>query len=460
MLGADMSKKIVLVGAGSAQFGLGTLGDIFTSTILKGSELCLMDIDAGSLQLVYEEARDFVARNNLDFSITSTTDRQEALKDADYIIISIEVGDRFKLWEEDWRIPQQYGITQIYGENGGPGGVFHSLRIIPPILDICGEAMDLVPHAEIFCYSNPMTAITTAVHRAYPGIKFTGLCHEIASLERYLPAMLDRPFDSMELTAGGLNHFSCLLEARDRETGEDLYPEIMEKAYSFFNREPGYSDIWHHYRKTGEIIHTEGSTARAQLGIEDSAVEWADRKLFRFIMDTYGLLPITVDSHFGEYLSWAWQLADHRGIVDFFDMYKVALSSEQRPEIQLKRHERVVDIIEGMIQDSGYTESAVNVINNGLIPDLPDWIAVEVPATISAAGVEGKPLTNVPKGFLALLRNYSGVYDLTAEAVLQKSKDLTVQALLANPVVNQALPLKDLTERMISQQDRWLGYLK
>ena len=54
---------------------------------------------------------------------SATTDREEAFQGADYLIISIEVGDRFELWEQDWRIPQQYGVQQVYGENGGPGGL-------------------------------------------------------------------------------------------------------------------------------------------------------------------------------------------------------------------------------------------------------------------------------------------------------------------------------------------------
>ncbi|NCN05034.1 MAG: alpha-glucosidase [Spirochaetales bacterium] len=455
-----MAQKIVLVGAGSAQFGVGTIGDIFSSKILAGSEICLHDNNPETMESVREQAEKFRLSHQLDFTITATTDRKRAFKNADFIIISIEVGDRFKLWDEDWKIPQQYGIHQVYGENGGPGGVFHALRIIPPILDICGDAQTICPDSHLFCYSNPMTAITTAVHRAYPGIKFTGLCHEIASLERYLPKIMDRKFEDMELTAAGLNHFSCVVEAKDKKTGKNIYPEIMKKAYEFFATEPGYSDVFEKYKQTGKVMWTEGAKSRAQLGIENSAFDWADRKLFKFVMENYNLLPITVDSHFGEYLSWAWEVADHQGIVDFYDFYRIALGQENRPEISLEVHERVVAIMEGIVTNSGYLESAVNIPNNGYINDLPSWIAVEVPATVSKAGLVGKKIGDLPKGYLALLRNYVGVYDLTAEAVLHKSKDFVIQALLANPVVNRALPIREMVDRMIRQQSRWLGYLK
>ena len=455
-----MNKKIVLVGAGSAQFGLGMLGDIFASKKLRGSEITLVDINEKALNRVRDESRAFLEKHKLDYSVLASTERKEAFKGADFILISIEVGDRFKLWDEDWKIPQQYGIHQVYGENGGPGGLFHALRIVPPILDICRDAMEICPGAWIFNFSNPMTSITTTVHRAFPGIHFVGMCHEIASLERYLPSIMDKPFEEMELYAAGLNHFSCLLEATDRKTGRDIYPEIMKKAYDFFSREPGFSDMLDFYKRTGKVIHTEGSTSRMDLGIENSAYQWADRRLFKFIMENYNLLPITGDSHFGEYISWAWDVADHRGILDFYDFYKKMLSAEARPEIELEVHERFVPIAEGMIDDSGYIEPAVNIPNNGLIADLPDWIAVEVPGFITREGVRGRKMERVPKGYTALLRNYAGAYDLTAEAILQKSKDLAIQSLLANPVVNKASRLREMLDRVIRSQSPWLDYLK
>ena len=147
------SKRIVLIGAGSAQFGFGTLSDIFVSEVLKGSEIVLHDINPKALARVKKAADRYVADHELPFTVSATTERKEALTGADFCVISIEVGDRFTLWEQDWMIPLQYGIRQVYGENGGPGGLFHSLRIIPPILEICGDIMDLCPEAYVFNFS-------------------------------------------------------------------------------------------------------------------------------------------------------------------------------------------------------------------------------------------------------------------------------------------------------------------
>ena len=453
-----MGQRIVLIGAGSAQFGYGMIGDIMQSSELKDSVIVLHDINEEAMAKVATTAKGFIAENKHPFSIESTVDRRTALEGADFVIISIEVGDRFALWEMDRTIPQQYGITQIYGENSGPGGVFHSLRIIPPILEICGDIEKVCREATVFCYSNPMTAICTTVNRKYPNLRFYGMCHEIASLERYLPDILDTSYDNLELVAGGLNHFSVLLEARYRDSGKDAYPDILEKAPAFFEKEPGYSDIWREAQKEPELMYTEGSKRRAILSAMRSAKPWADRGLFKHVLENFNLLPITVDSHFGEYIGWAHDVADHRGILDFLAFYEHLLTNAV-PGIELTLSERVVPIIDGMLTDSGYTEAAVNLKNNGLIAELPDFVAVEVPCRVDKQGIHGTVLPELPKGYAALLRNYTGVYDLTAEAILRKSKQLVIQALLVNPVVNKVREIEDLVDLMISNQQRWLGYL-
>jgi alpha-galactosidase len=318
--------------------------------------------------------------------------------------------------------------------------------------------MEICPNAWIFNFSNPMTSICTTVKRAYPQAKFVGMCHEIGWLSRWLPRMLDRNLEDMHFRAAGLNHFSCLLELTERKSGKDLYPEVLAKAEAFFQREPGYSDLLDEYRKTGNLDAAE-KYDKGETNTK-SSYEWADRRLIQFMLRNYQLLPITTDSHFGEYLSWAWDIVDHRGILDFYEVYKIMLTQEVKHEITLETNERVVPIIDGIITDSGYEESAVNVLNNGLIADLPAWIAVEVPAIINKDGVNGIQMRNLSKGYLSLLRSYTSVYDLTAEAIIHSSKAYAIQAILANPVVHQAVHVQDMVNQMIDQQKKWLGYLK
>lgn len=453
-----MATKIVLVGAGSAQFGYGTLGDIFQSKTLYGSEIVLHDINPAALAVTEKTARDFLAAEDLPFTVSATTDRKTALNGAAFVIISIEVGDRFALWDLDWQIPQQYGIQQVYGENGGPGGLFHSLRIIPPILDICADVADICPNAWIFNYSNPMSRICTTVHRRFPQLNFVGMCHEIASLERYLPEMLGTSFDNLTLRAAGLNHFSVLLEASYKDSGKDAYADVRAKSPDYFSRLPGYSDILAYTRTHGKLVQTEGSTERDALGGKDSAYPWADRTLFKEILEKFHHLPITGDSHFGEYIRWASEVSDHRGILDFYTFYRNYLGHVQ-PKIELKLKERVVPIMEGILTDSGYEESAVNIPNQGFIKQLPAFIAVEVPAIIDSKGVHGIKV-NMPAGIGGLLSNQIAIHDLTADAVIEGSRDLVIQALLVDSVNDKCRAIPELVDVMISRQGPWLDYLK
>ena len=452
--------KITLIGAGSAQFGYCTMGEIFQSSVLKGAEVALVDINQQALDAVYKTGLDFIKDTGLDFKLSAATDRKEALKGSDFVIISIEVGDRFSLWDQDWKIPLQFGIDQVYGENGGPGGIFHALRIIPPILEICDDVVQICPNAVVFNYSNPMSAITTTVLRKHSELKFVGLCHEIASLKRYLPIMLNTPLDNIQYRAAGLNHFSVLLEASYRDSGRDAYPEILQKAPAFFEKEPGFSEVWEYYKRTGLVPHTEGATDSWDIDTKESFRPWSDRHFFKTILETYGLLPITGDSHLGEYVAWASDTADHRGILDFYTFYREALCKESWGKIELQLHERVVPIMEGISTDAGYEEAAVNVLNNGAIPHFPDNVAVEVPAIINRNGVQAHRFKSYPKGFGALIRSYAGVYDLVAEAVLNRSKNLVMQAILSCPMVNRYHGMSDMLDMVIDEQRRWLGYLQ
>jgi len=417
-----MAERIVLIGAGSAQFGLGTLTDLFQSEPLRGSTIVLLDINPTALERVRQLAQQYLDQHKLPYTLLATTSRDEALPGATFCVSSIEVGSRFELWEQDWNIPLQYGIRQVYGENGGPGGLFHSLRIIPPILAICGDVLRHCPEAYVFNFSNPMSRICTTVGRKYPDLRLIGLCHEVASLERHLPAMLGVPFEELELDPAGLNHFTFLLAARYRSTGKDAYPDIRAEAPAYFAGKP-------------------------------------ERGLFNYLFEQFGYLPITTDSHTGEYVQWAHDVVHHKGILDFYAWYKRYCFDKVYNMGEIS-HERVVPMIEAIILDRGQRELAVNVMNKGYIRELPDDIVVEVPGVFDAQGVHPEPVPALPKGIAGLLRNQVAVHDLTAEAVLTGSKQAALQALLLDPVVHSARAAEQTLETILERQADYLGYLK
>ena len=438
-----MSKRIVIIGAGSTNFGLGIVGDFFKSTILEGSTLVLHDINAKTLENTNEIALSFKEKLGVNFKIEATTSRKEALQNADFCLISIEVGNRFDLWDQDWKTPLQYGIKQVYGENGGPGGLFHAMRQIPAIISICEDIEKICPESFIFSYSNPMQRICHALTTRFPKLKIVGLCHEISSMNRQLPTLMDTNLDNIEFEAGGLNHLSILLHAKYKDSGEDGYPLIKKKFEDY------YSSL---------VNDHEGFYSKAG----------AERGVFFELFKKYGYLPITTDSHLGEYLSWAYSVADHDGILDFYDNYKKRCLSfydndgyEQFFDMSHPEpHERIIPIIENIVSDANALEHAVNIPNDNFIDCLPNDIVVEVPAIINKNGIHGKSLANYPKPFGALLNSQVGTIQLTTEAVLNHSKQDALFALLADPVVDNAKSAEALLDTMLSSQKDYLGYLK
>jgi alpha-galactosidase len=454
-----MREKIVLIGAGSAMFGLGSLGNILKSRALSGCTVVLHDIDAQALGRVERVARRYIDEKRLPFTLVATTSRPEALRGAKFCIIAIEVGNRYVLWEQDWKIPLQYGIHQVYGENGGPGGLFHSLRIIPPILEICGDIDRLCPEAWVFNLSNPLTRICLAISRRYPRLKVIGVCHEVVSLKEHLPKILDTPWSNLRVKAGGLNHFSVLLEATYRDTGGDAYPEIRARAPAYFMALP--EESYENLGATKEMLDSaRGSLER----LPGRRHVWPERELFKVILEKFGLLPITTDSHLGEYVQWAHSSVDHKGILDFYNFYK-KWCLEQVPESRIAgtleiEHWREIPIIEGIVTDSRQEELAVNLPNDGHIDNLSGGMIVEVPGVVDLQGVHGVKLGMIPKGFAGLLNNQVAVNDLTVEAALQGSRELALQALLVDPVVDNAAAAERALDAILVYQKEYLGYIR
>jgi len=441
-----MTQKIVLIGAGSANFGLEAVSDIYRSKILEGSDIVLHDTDEKSLKETQVVADKFKGQFGVNFNVTASTNRKESLKGATVVVISIEVAPRFGLWDQDWKIPQQYGMKQIYAENGGPGGLFHSLRIIPPILEICEDINRICPEAYVYNFSNPMQRICHAVSVKFPEMKIIGLCHAIAEMERDLPELLNTDFSNIEYRAGGLNHISILIDVKYKDTQKDAYPLIREKALEY------YKNYIIDFEKMNEQSTTPG----------------AERGIFLKLFETYNYLPITTDSHLGEYLPWAHSIADHYAILEFYKNYKVNCQTVYRSEkmhsfyFDQKRHskERLVDLMEAIVEDRNMEEAAVNILNKGYIDQIPNDIVVEVPAMVNKKGIEGIKLDNYPDNFASILVNQVGTIRLTTTAVIEKSKDAAFQALLADPVVDNFGQAKKLLDTMITFQKEHLGYLK
>jgi len=230
--------KIVVIGTASAIFGPGIVRDILVHPSLHGSEIVLVDIDGQALEEVLAFARRLNELSGAECRISATTDEREALPGADFVIISVAV-ERERLWKLDFQIPLKHGIKHVLGENGGPGGLSHSLRNIPLLLSICDDIEELAPDAWVINFTNPMSRLCLALSWE-TDLKFVGLCHQIGEGYRIVSHILGVPKTTFRLKAAGLNHFTWIQDLRSLETGEDLYPLFWDELGS---SDPDYQPL-------------------------------------------------------------------------------------------------------------------------------------------------------------------------------------------------------------------------
>jgi len=367
-----MDKKIVLIGAGSPAFSPPTLVDLNQSVILAGSTITLLDIDEEKLQMVYEVLCEDNKKIGNKFIIESTSNREKALKGADFVINSTEHGDRFVLRWQDNTIPKKHGTTERMGENGGPGGFFHSARQIPEILKIAKDVQRICPDAFFINYSNPVARICLALKRAVPNLKMLGLCHQIGLLtSHHLSAMMNRDLDEMQLITGGLNHFAFLLGLKEIKSGTDLMPEFNSKCLKYFE---GKWDRFHFADLTFEIYKRFG---------------W-----FSYAGDNHICEYLQIGSHYTteqDLTDWIQRMEDgNKGGLAKLKRYYNRLQKQKYPKKgmlmrSIPSGERAIPIIEAIIEDSNAYEIAVNIPNEGIIENLPqDGMLVNVYDDIEA----------------------------------------------------------------------------
>ena len=417
--------KIVMIGAGSL-FGPRLLGDAMQLPQLYGSEIALVDVSCDALRRISDFARLLNDRCGTPYRLTAFTDRTEALPQADFVITTCAVG-REDRWQKDWEIPRRHGVRQVLGENGGPGGLSHTLRNVPMLLDICRDVEQLCPEALLINFTNPESRLCMAVHR-HTKVRAVGLCHGFAMIRRSVGEVLDCAPESVETEAGGLNHFTWIYRMWDRTTGDDLYPRLRS-AYAA--------------GRTGSI------------------------PLSLFLMDSLGLLPSPSDDHVGEYLSYAWEFNGLEGFdfarwarrrQEISSRFAAIIKGTEKPDDFLTKRsgEVALDIIAGVAADVSASLPAVNVPNHGAIPNLPDDAIVEVPATVDRSGLQPVQLPPLPEPVAAMCRQQISIQRLSVEAAVAGSRELALQALLLDPVIASVRTAETVLDELLEAHREYL----
>ncbi len=408
--------KIVFLGATSMSFGLNMLRDIFSSDELRGSTLTLVGRNAATLSKMAELAKLLNGKSGAGLIIEQTTDRRAAFDGAGFVVNATAI-DRNRLWKLDFEVPRKYGIRHTLGENGGPGGLFFTLRTLPLVFDFVREMQELCPQALFINFSNPESRIILALGK-YSPIRALGLCHGIFMGQGDVARIMGLPYEQVDVCGAGINHFQCLLQIRDRATGDDLYPLLRAKEKDY---DPSFAPL--------------------------------SRQVFR----AFKYWMTCSDEHLGEYLAYGWEggekgydfAADEQGRADFAGALDRVLAGAPLPADWLTPSgERGAAAIGGIIRNKKRVLESGIVVNRGIIPNLPAEAAVEVPVMADAAGIHPISLGPLPDAIAKLLTVQVQVQQLAVEAAVHASKEIALQALLIDPVINSATAAVKLLDEL------------
>ncbi len=409
--------KIVFLGASSAAFGMSMFRDLFSTRELAGSTLVLVGRSAERLERSTRLAKLLNETSGAGYRIETTTDWRAALDGAEFVVHSTAI-DRNRLWKLDFEIPRKYGIRHTLGENGGPGGLFFTLRTLPVVFDFVREMERRCPRATFINFSNPESRIVLALGQ-YSRLRSLGLCHGIFMARDNVARILGMPEKRVDVWGAGLNHFQCLMQIHDRETGEDLYPLLREKEQGF---DPAFSPL--------------------------------TRKLFR----AFGYWLGCGDGHVGEYFSFGWEAGEDGYNFDWDEAERAKLvrmiddvlaGNAAMPDWwSTPSGERAVSIISAMLHNSKQLIESAVVFNGQAISNLPANAAVELPIVADIAGVHPVSLGPLPDGIAKLMTIQVQVQQMAVEAAMHASKELALQALLLDPVVNSVDAARGLLDEL------------
>jgi alpha-galactosidase len=414
--------KVTLIGAGSAVFARQIVTDVLAIDGLDGGTFALVDIDADRLELAHDISEKLVGATGKDWTVESSTERNDVLAGTDFLVNSIEVAGLENV-RHDYEIPLRYGVDQCIGDTIGPGGIFKALRTGPAWLEILRDAERECPGAMVMNYTNPMSLLTLAAIRA-TSMDVVGLCHSIQGTSEQLAGYLEVPPEELCWRAAGINHNSWFVElARD---GVDLYPELRKRART--------SGIYEHDPVRFETMLHLGAFPSESSGHFSEYLPY-----FRKRPDL--IKRYTRDGYLGESGYYANNWPTWRAEND--EEIRKMLSGEE--ELPLERSpEYAAEVIEAVTFGREMVIYG-NVRNTGLIDNLSDG-CVEVACLVDRNGVQPCHFGPLPEQLAALNRAHMAVHDLVVQALLDRDRQNALHALMLDPLTAAVCSLEEISQ--------------
>jgi alpha-galactosidase len=412
--------RVVFIGAGSVVFTRELVTDLMRFDDLPPIELVLYDIDRARLDVAHGTCEQVAQRFGRTLQVVATTDRREALDGADFVVNMIQVGG-IASTRIDLELPASFGLRQTIGDTTGIGGAFRALRTFPVLSELARDMGELCPDAWFLNYTNPMAMNVWWMSLVAPSLKTVGLCHSVYWTVQDLCELVGVDFDETTYRAAGVNHQAWLYEWS--HGGESLYPRL-----------------------------------EAAIAADPELSRRVRVEIFRRI----GFYPTETSEHSSEYLSWflrddaqierfRLQPLEYLGIseANLAEFHAAQAALETGAELELMdgsdAAEYAPQIIHSMLTGTP-REIHANVVNRGLIDNLPQGAVVEVPASVGPGGVTPIAVGAIPPQGAALNRSYLSVAELTIEAALHGDRDRVKQAMLADPNASSTLTPERLWE--------------
>ena len=439
-----MKENVVLIGAGSASFTRGLLADLIRRG--EAADLALVDVDADALAVAEGLAKKMIAAGHAPIRLSVSVDRREALKGATAVICTVGVGGR-RAWEQDVFIPRRHGIYQPVGDTVMPGGTSRALRMIPAMVGVAQDVLDLAPDALFFNYGNPMAPVCRAIRKA-TGANVAGLCHGVHHVGQYLAKALRVEDARVKHTAVGINHLTWFTEVR--VDGADAMPGLRRVAAA--KRLKGFLD------DNSEF---------------ENAFSW-------HLFELFGAFPAVLDRHVTEFFpqffsdgkycgrtlgvdAYSFEDTVARGDRGYAEMREIALSDRPLPDGYGERrsgeHEQVLEIMDSIRRDAGRAYS-VNLPNRGQVPNLPEEAIVESPAVADGSGLRPLAQPPLPAGIVGTLATRFAWVETVVEAALEGSRAKFIQALVLDGAVGSLEEATRLADELLKAQAEYLPQFK
>ena len=426
--------KVAIIGAGSLVFCKTLILDIIQIPGIGQVDFSLMAPTTRHTSCVKNYIDKVLAANPLPVTVSVTTDRREALKDADYVICTFKIGG-LRAYEADVDIPLKYGVDQCIGDTLSPGGIFRTLRTLPVMRDVAQDMRELCPNALMLNYVNPMATMCWAV--ADSGIKVVGLCHGVQTTLDLLAGYAGVPKEEIDYTCAGINHMAWFIKLEHH--GKDLYPILRERI-----EKPEY---YANEKVRGEVFRQFGYFMTESTGHLSEYLPY-------FRKNQHGMDWYCDEPDFGgetaACLKWTRILETKYANADYFEKEPVEL-----PPRSVEYCSYIIEALEcnRMFRFNG------NIRNNGLIANLPADCISEVPIFADGAGLHPTYVGNLPSQLAALNNSNVSVQRLSVEAALSGDPEAVVWACALDPLTAACMTpdeIRAMATEMMQAQQEWL----